>query len=172
MKINIEDIKGHYQRTPISCVPMSVECVLKLLKLMKIDDFSLQDDPAKSGTSDWVRGFTFPSSDPKVVFSREFLLKDLGYTEDRGPHFMKDFYEPLFETIDRELSEGRYVIISLKSGRDSTHNEVIFNKVNHNEYETLTFYYGNPNPVFYPAQDLRQRVTEMEGTDILTYKFL
>ncbi|MEI7663987.1 MAG: hypothetical protein WCK34_17405 [Bacteroidota bacterium] len=172
MKINVEEIKGHCQKTQTSCVPMSVECVLKLLKLMSIDDFSLQDDPGKSGTSDWVRGFLYPSSDPKVVFSREFLLKDSGFREDRGAHFMKDYFEPLFETIDKELADGRYVIISLKSGSNTTHNEVIFNKVNDHAYETLSFYHGNPDPVTYPAQDLRQRVTEMEGTDILTYKFL
>jgi len=171
MEINVEEIKVHCQITPVSCVPMSVECVLKLLKLMKIDDFSLQDDPSKSGTSDWVRGFTYPPTNPIVVFSREFMLKDLGFSEDRGQHFMKDFFDPLFETIDKELSENRYVIISLKSGDSSTHNEVIFNKKNDAEYETLTFYYNNPNPVIYHSQDLKTRVAEMQGTDILTYKY-
>jgi hypothetical protein len=169
MELKIEEISGHRQTTNVSCVPMSVECVLKLLKLMKLDDFSLQEDTKKSGTSDWVRGFKYYGTKSPVIFSREFLLKDEGINPDKGPHFMKNYFEPLFRRIDQELSLGRFVIISLKSGPMSTHNEVIFNKISDDEYQTLTFYHNVPDPAIH-NHNLKERVRVMEGTDILTYK--
>lgn len=59
---------------------MSVELVLKLLNLMPSSDFSLQQNPSKSGNSNWIKnGFVFPFSKPTVRFAREFLLSDIGY---------------------------------------------------------------------------------------------
>jgi hypothetical protein len=164
------NINGHKQVTSASCIPMSVECVLKIIGLMPITDFSLQDDAKKSGTSDWVMGFKFPYTDPKVVFSREYLLSDMGLP-DRGPHFMKDYFSRLFDTMDKELNEGRYVIISLESGPGQWHMEVVYERVSDNAYNTVTFYHGQSGPK-HLVQDLRSRVTLMQGTDILTYKFI
>ncbi len=168
------DIRGHCQVTPISCVPMAIECILKLLNLMPMNDFVLQYDPTKSGNSNWIHnGFSYPFTNPIVQFSREFLLSDIGLP-DRGPHFMNKYYKPLFKTIDGELINGRYVFISLQSAPTPTewHMEVIFQKVNINAYKTVTFYHGNPDPVIYDSQDLRKRVADMEGTDIITYKYI
>jgi len=174
LNVTDADIRGHYQVTGISCVPMAIECILKLLKLMPITDFSLQNDPTKSGNSNWIHsGFVYPTANPVVSFSREFLLSDIGLP-DRGPHFTKKYYKPLFRTIDSELINGRFVFISLQSAPTATqwHMEVVFQKVSNNAYKTITFYHGNPNPIIYNAQDLRQRVADMQGTDIITYKYL
>lgn len=174
MKINKTDIENHCQITVISCIPMAVECVLKLLYLMPVSDFSLQKDSSKSGNSNWIHnGFSYPIGSPKVTFSREYFLPDIGL-KDRGPHFMKDYFDPLFKTINEELKNNRYVIISLQSTKNPVnwHMEVIFDKVNDNEYQTVSFYYNVKGPHIYRAQNLRQRVTDMEGTDIITYKWI
>lgn len=172
MKIDLERIKTHKQCTSNSCVPMSVELVLKLLKLMDQKDYSLQEDPAKVGNSNWVHpAFHYPIKDSKVSFHREFLLSDEGLP-DHGQHFIRDHYCPLFDRIDSELENDRYVIISLKSGPNTTHNEVIFDKVRNGVYQTVTFYYNGDEPKIWEHQDLKQRVLEMEGTDIITYEFL
>jgi len=174
MKININDIINHRQVTDGSCIPMAVECILKLLHLMPESDFPLQNDPSKSGKSDWIhQGFSYPNINPKVTFSREFFLPDIGM-KDRGPHFMKDYFDPLFNRIDEELINNRFVIISLQSAPTPTqwHMEVIFDKVNDDEYQTVTFYHNTRGPVIHKSQNLKQRVTDMEGTDIITFRFI
>lgn len=171
MVLNSSLIKVHQQLTCCSCIPMSVELVLKLLGLMTISDFSLQQDTSKSGTSDWVKGFNYPTNNQKVRFAREYLLKDLGYSEDRGQHFMENYFDCLFKTIDKELENNRYVIISLESGPNQWHMEVVFDKVNEQEYSTVTFYHNNPQYAVYSNQALKERVRKMQGTDILTYKY-
>jgi hypothetical protein len=174
MQVNTSLLSDHRQIYPASCIPMSVECVPKLLGIMEAKDFSLQNDLAKHGTSDWVKSFTYPATNPKVAFNREYLLSDMGFSPDmnRGMFFMQHYFVQLFNTIDNELDENRYVIISVSSGQNTWHMEVIYNKINNNLYDTLTFYYDNlTNPTFYQI-NLRQRITNMQGTDILTYKFI
>jgi hypothetical protein len=171
MKLNLDDIKGHSQIYEDSCVPMSVECVLKLLKLIPVSDFSLQFDPQKSGHSNWIPpSFPYPSDNPKIEFKREFFPQDIGI-QDRGSEFMEKYFEPLFKTIDDELRNNRYVIISLESGIH-WHMEVIFEKNADNTYKTITFYHNPNNYKIYESQDLKQRVSNMQGTDILTYKWI
>ena len=171
MKIDNSKIYGHCQLTERSCIPMAVECVLKLLDLMTISDFCLQLDDSNSGNSDWIhKGFSYPTDDQKVKFLREFLLSDIGLV-DRGPHFMIDYFDNLFARIDEELANDKFVIISLESGPKQWHMEIIFEKVNNNEYRTLTFYHKQKGPKE-NSQNLKQRVTDMQGTDILTYKLI
>jgi len=170
MKINLELIQVHKQLYEDSCIPMSVECVLKLLNLMPIDDFSLQSNKANSRKSDWVKGYKHPYSNSKVKFSREFELSDYGVLPVRGDHFIKDYFEDLFKTIDNELACNRFVIISLDYD-SNFHMEVIFNKINDNEYETITYSYKQPIHQI-NKHNLRQRVLNLKGTDILTYKLI
>lgn len=176
MQLFRSNLLGHRQVICNTCIPMSVELVLKLINLMPHDDFSFQNDNSKIGHSDWIhKGFKYPFNEPQVKFKREFKLTDYPQYKDkgdRGEHFLKDnHFEKLFETIDNELSEGRYVIISLNSGENCYHMEVIYNKINDDKYETVTFYCSNLEPKFW-KQDLRKRVREMKGTDILTYKWI
>ncbi len=169
---NFSLLNNHSQLTQNSCIPMSVECVLKLLGLMPGNTFPYQNDPQKSGNSHWVRGLQYPLINPQVVFDREFLLTDLNPPQqDRGAHFMFNYYSALFATIDDELMNNRYIIISLESGQNMWHQEIVYNKIDDSAYETLTFYH-NQQGVKKWTQDLRSRVTAMQGTDILTYKYL
>lgn len=171
MIIDLSRLTHHKQLTPVSCIPMSVEAVLKLLNLMPKEDFSLQNDPSKSGNSHWIQNFNFPTKNPRIQFKREYLLSDIGQP-DRGPHFMENYFDLLFRTIDEELMHERLVIISLESGPGSWHMEIIFEKITDSEYTTLTYYYGTDQPKIWPLQDLKTRVSKMQGTDILTYKLL
>jgi hypothetical protein len=135
-------------------------------------DFSLQQDPTKSGNSNWVYpSFHYPMQDQKIKLTREFLLSDIGLP-DRGQHFLDNYFDDLFATIDNELDNDRYVIISLQSAPTPTqwHNEVIFDKVDDGIYKTVTFYHNQNGPRQWPTQNIKDRVRQMQGTDILTYK--
>ncbi len=172
MTLDLSRISHHKQLNPDSCIPMSVETVLKLLNLMPNKDFSLQVDSAKSGNTNWIfPNFDYPAINPRVQFRREYLLSDIGQL-DRGSHFMQNYFDLLFRTIDEELLHERFVIISLKSGPEQWHMEIIFRKISDSEYMTLTYYHGTDRPKIWPLQDLRTRVSAMLGTDILTYKWL
>ncbi len=171
MVINHQLIAQHKQIHEDSCVPMSVECVLKLLGLMRQGDFSFQYDPSKSGQSNWVKGLRYPAINPIVEFNREFMLSDYGVSSDRGQHFMENYFFKLFERIDEELNHNRFVIISLSSGYNRWHNEVIFEKIGESDYKTLTFYHRTDG-VQILTHKLKERVQQMEGTDILVYKFV
>lgn len=93
MQLFENDILGHQQVYSNSCVPMSVELVLKLIKLMPYNDFSFQNDNSKIGHSDWIQiGFKYPFDEPQVEFKREFKLKDNPkYKEDRGSDFFSKY---------------------------------------------------------------------------------
>ena len=179
MELNFDLIKNHKQTKWNSCIPMSVECVLKLLKFMDGSVTPFQNDDDKLGTSYWVKGLTYPEDNPKVKFSREFFLEEYKYENgnlkygehnSRGQHFFDDgYYDDLFIVIDDELKNGRYVIISLSSGEGTYHMEVIYNKIDERNYNTITFYENQFLPSFL-IHDLKARVRYMQGTDILTYK--
>jgi len=171
MKIDYEKLVHHKQLTNISCIPMSVELVLKSLSIMDPLNFELQKDSTKSRKSLWIKnGFCYPEDNPIVKFSREFCLSDVGLP-DRGNHFIELYYDSLFSTIDSELSNNRLVIISLSSGPSKWHMIVIFEKTPDSTYETITFYHNLSNYVI-EEKDLKKIVYDMGGTDIFTYKWL
>lgn len=41
MSMDFNNLIGHKQITNVSCIPMSIEAVLKLIGQMPVDDFSL-----------------------------------------------------------------------------------------------------------------------------------
>ncbi len=170
MSLDIQKATGHQQILPDSCIPMSVELVLKLTGLMSQDDFSLQNDPKKVGTSDWVKNpqFQYPTDNPKVIFNREYLNKDIG-KPDHTDEALAENLEPTLTTIDTELENGRYPIISVRSGPNTTHNIVIYGKIDDDSYKTITFHYGHG--VLDQPENIRQKITERKGTDLITYKF-
>ncbi len=173
MQINFENISKHRQIACNSCVPMSVELVLKVLGIMEQEDFSLQKDSSKIGDSDWIKnGFEYPSINSQIKFERRFKLSDYyANIDDRGEHFLQKYFVELFKTIDYEIENNRLVIISLQSAPTPTlwHMEVIFDKVDDNSYKTITCYHDDGEPRVL-KKNLKEKVWEMMGTDILTYK--
>ncbi|HTB05546.1 MAG TPA: hypothetical protein VK806_01250 [Bacteroidia bacterium] len=154
IKIPYEIIQGHQQIHPKSCVPMSVEFVLKYEKQMDISNFGLQEDLAKHGNSNWVDGYKHGN----IEFSRpvEFYNK-------RGANFP---FEALYSKIISELSEDRLVIISLLESDGDFHNYVIYDCDSKNG-ELIATTKGRPN-----SNNVWERVQQINGTDILIYKKL
>jgi len=72
----------------------------------------------------------------------------------------------LFSTIENEVASGRYVIISLALP-PHYHNYVICNRLPNGEFEAVTKAW-NPEQI----NDVRARVCNMKGTDVLTYELM
>lgn len=166
MELNKKRIYGHSQLDQISCIPMAIESVLKLIGLMDIRDFKYQNNSLYHNKTDW-----FPIIEKdfggKVKFEKQYEI----FATARNHENLELYFDPLFETIDAELLEGRYVIISLPSGENNYHMHVIYNKISNDKYGYFTFNLLNPEPIDF-QNDLKIIVREMLGTDIITYKLI
>ena len=139
---------------------MAVEFVLKLLGRIPLDYFDLQQD--------WINrpggalGFNdFREFDGQTLYGVRFKSH---YTPPvRGEAFL---LEELFSVIDDELASRRYVIISL-AVPGGWHNYVIHNRLSNAEYGAVTKAQNREQ-----ITNVRQRVTDMRGTDILTYELI
>jgi hypothetical protein len=151
LPLNPDVLARHSQLSPYSCIPMSVEFVLKLLGKLAPEVFPLQNawgNRADGNFSDFD-GRTFDG----VKFTKQF-------PDPRNDSFPLD---DLFNTIENELASGRYVIISL-AVPPHYHNYVIYNRLPNGEFEAITK--GQTERI----NDVRERVRNMRGTDILTYE--
>jgi hypothetical protein len=144
----------HKQLSVYSCVPMAVEFVLKLLEKLPREDFRLQKawNDRKDGSFSDFDGWKFDD----IKFTRQF-------PQPRDDSFPLD---GLFSTIENELAAGRYVIVSL-GVPPQNHNYVIYNRLLNGEFDAVT---KGQNPE--QINDVRARVSNMKGTDILTYELL
>jgi hypothetical protein len=68
--------------------------------------------------------------------------------------------------MKQEIAAGRYVIVSLdRSG--NWHMYIVYSyDASTDEFEAVTEELGGPRD---PIRDVKRRVTQMQGTDILTY---
>jgi hypothetical protein len=150
----------HFQLGALSCIPMAVEFVLKLLGRVPVNFVNFQQD--------WINrpggalGFNdFREFDGQTLYGVKFKSH---YTPPvRGEAFP---LEELFSVIDDELTSGRYVIISL-AVPGGWHNYVIHSRLSKEEYGAVTKA-QNPEQI----TDVRLRGTDMRGTDILTYELI
>jgi hypothetical protein len=150
-----EDVLNkHDQRSEWSCIPMAVEFVLKLLGKLPPEDFRLQEawSNRMDGNFADFDGWAFDD----VKFTKHF-------PQPRDHAFPLD---ELFSKIEDELAARRYVIISL-AVPPHYHNYVIYNRLPNGEFEALTKS-QHPDRI----NDVRARVRDMKGTDILTYEIL
>ena len=76
----------------------------------------------------------------------------------------------MFETIDKELNAGRYVIVSLQSN-SGWHMHVIYGKDASGDFVAITKSgskaTGSQTVV---VERVKEIITKMKGTDILTYE--
>ncbi len=144
----------HKQLSLYSCIPMAVEFVLKLLEKLPREDFRLQKawNDRKDGSFSDFDGWKFDD----IKFTRRF-------PQPRDDSFPLD---GLFSTIENELASGRYVIVSL-GVPPHYHNYVIYNRLPNGEFDAVT---KGQNPE--QINDVRARVSNMKGTDILTYELI
>ncbi|MCD4666054.1 MAG: hypothetical protein K8R68_12355 [Bacteroidales bacterium] len=152
MEIKKEVLEKHKQLTTYSCIPMSVEFILKLIGKFPLEDFRLQEswNDRKDGDFEVFNGQIIEG----VKFTRHF-------SNPRDNNFP---IEQLFNKIDNELIENRYVIIAL-SVPEGFHNYIIYNKIN-GEYQVTTT--GRPKEEI----NVQEIVKKIKGTDILTYEIL
>lgn len=146
-------VDAHEQRYGMSCIPMSIEMVLKLLGRVASDYYELQN-PWKEKADGNFRDFDGKSIQG-VTFHQQFDLP----RNDQFP------MAKLFETIDRELKAGRFVIISLTSG-SGWHMYVIYDEDSDGDFLAVS----KIGAKTIEAQHVKKTVTKMMGTDIMTYE--
>lgn len=143
----------------MSCIPANVEMVLKLTGHEPVNYFKLQD--AWSTKTDG----NFADFDGKTIAGLTFHHR---FKDKRD----KDFpLKRLFSVIDKELSSGRYVIISLQSGKNAYHMHTIYGKDADGDFVAITksgSKASGAKTVVVPH--LKELITQMEGTDILKYE--
>lgn len=156
MFVDFSIVDTHAQLRENSCAASAVELVLKLLGVLKNGEYPLQSDLANEG-----KGFGhFAGVINGVTFADEFV-------GDRATHFNDQFpLADLLARIDSELDSDRAVIASLLSGPNTYHIWVIYEKSAHGEYRAVSKQWQQT----LHRDDVRQTVTAMKGTDILTYK--
>jgi hypothetical protein len=152
-------VDEHKQLFDSSCVPMTVELVLKLTGREPVDFFKLQE--AWKNKTDG----SFGDFDGKTLAGLKFHRQ---FTQPRG----KDFpLKRLFATIDRELDAGRYVIVSFQSGAHSWHMHVIYGKSADGDFVAITKSGSKASGArTVVVKNVKEIVRKMKGTDILTYE--
>jgi hypothetical protein len=163
MELNREIIKKHIQKYEKSCTPSAVEMVLKLLDKVNCDYCDLQDFCGNEGMN-------FSIFDKKIIRKIKFIKLFENPRTDTFP------INDLFNKINEEIKVGRYVIISLYSGKDPNgnncyHNHIIYDtNVVSGEYLAFTKHYGSDNIIeTHGTMNIKNKVVKMKGTDILTY---
>lgn len=144
-------IDTHVQKDEFSCIPSAVEMILKLLRRVPVDYYDLQNQwqNKKDGS--------FSDFDGTTCFGVTFTHKKY------GPRWNGTPTDKLFNEIDGELGCGRYVPISIWCP-PYFHNYIVFDKT---DREYLAFSKNYAHTV--ELRDIRRRVEDMKGTDILTY---
>jgi hypothetical protein len=145
-------VDAHRQLYDASCIPMSVELVLKLLGREPADYYALQE-PWKNKADG-----TFVDFDGRMIAGVTFRQQ---FDDLRGNDFPT---EDLFKTIDHELGQNRYVIVSLYNG-SSYHVYVIVGHTAESDYQAVS----KAGDATITVTNVKARVREMKGTDILTY---
>ncbi len=144
-------IDSHAQRYDDTCVPSSVEMVLKLLGRVPLSYYDQQDQWKTPGSFQNFDGKTFNG----VTFRLQFWLP----RDDNFP------LEKLFATIRSELQQGRFVIVGLASS-GGWHNWVIYDEDLNEEFLAVSKWKAKTIHI----RDVRTRITKMKGTDIGTYE--
>jgi len=150
-KFNKELVDAHEQKYVVSCIPSAIEMILKMLGKVNENYYELQDF-WKNKTNG-----SFADFDGKTVNNVTFEAK---FRYARDTNFPID---NLFKTIDSELSDGRFVIISLHT-LCGWHMYVIFDKLG-DEYLAFT----KEGKITQIISDVKSQVRMMRGTDILSY---
>lgn len=156
--LDINKIKKHQQKYDKSCTPSSIEMVLKLENICNETYYDLQEHT--KDTSIWGGDFnnkSFPLILPKIIFKHEF-------GNDRNFNFP---FQQLFDRIDAELNNNRFVIITLRPDGGNFHNYILYDHSHDDEYVAITRFHKVSNPTW--ESRVKLRVLEMKGTDIITY---
>lgn len=145
-------VNNHNQIFESSCIPSSVEMILKFCGVVDFDFYDLQNE--------WKNKIdgTFGDFDNKelygVTFSRKFdLPRDANFPIDS-----------LFQTIENELKSGKKVIISLPSNM-GWHMFVVYKQTPDGEFTSYSKQWSHTLIL----RNTKEIVKEVNGTDIMTY---
>ena len=146
-------LKQHKQIHEDSCIPMSVEYVLKELQIVPINFFDYQKDDSKHKVLPvWVEQI----HKEKIVFKREVGLAS----------------NEILNRVDTELEVGHMVIISLQWAPQKWHMYVIVEKRGKDgNYNVVTSTPGSSES-WIEVKDLECRIPKMNGVDLITYQLI
>ena len=147
-------IDAHEQRQASSCIPSSMEMVLKLLGRAPESYYDLQD----AWQNRTCGGFV--DFDRKTIAGVTFHLQ---FALPSTPEFP---LAALFETIHRELSAGRFVIASLANS-GGWHMWVIYDETVEGEF--LAVSKDRRRTLWEPRA--KEAIRKMQGTHICVYEF-
>jgi len=157
MQLNGITVSQHQQLDNYSCIPMSVELVLKLLGRIPTDNYDLQHEWRNRTNG------SFAQFDGRTIAGVKFRLQFSLARDDKFP------LDDLFKTIENELAANRYVIVSLAvSG--GWHMFVIYEQLPSGEFRAVSKIPGRAETLV--AEQVKTIVRKMKGTDILTYEVL
>jgi len=149
-------VQKHRQIYSMSCIPSSVEMVLKYNKKVSPDYFQLQEV-----WKDKADG-SFQNFDGKTIKGLTFTCR---FREPRNRNFP---INSLYKVIEDELKAGRKIIISLPSGPDFWHIYVLDHKTEDGEFVAYSRGYNDNNVL--EIRKVKELIKAINGTDILTYK--
>jgi hypothetical protein len=155
MQLDSTIVSQHQQLDDYSCIPMSVELVLKLLGRVPADYYDLQREWRNRTDG------SFAAFDGRIVSGvrpQFSLARDVKFPLD-----------DLFRTIEGELAAGRFAIISLAMP-GGWHMFVIHEKLPSGEFRAVSKLRRPAATVV--TEELRAIVRQMKGTDILTYEIV
>ena len=155
--LNYDLLLNHEQKYPLSCVPSSIEMILKLEKIVNKDYYELQNRAGNVAIGgNQFNGNKYPDEFPILTFTQKF-------TNPRDNNFP---FDDLFRTIDEELAKNHYVIVTLKPDRVNFHNYILFDHCHDNEYIAITKFFNKP-----PSWEnkVKEIIRSIQGTDIITY---
>jgi len=155
MELHQDVLNVHKQLSALSCIPMAVELVLKLLGRLPPDNFELQQQWQNRSDG------SFKVFDNQVIRGVRFRHQ---FTMSRGQDFPLN---DLFAAIGSELDQGRYVIVSLPSGEHSAHMYVVYDRAAGDGFKAVTYQFGEDGA--YETEDVREVLQKWGGNDILTY---
>lgn len=149
-------VLNHQQIYNLSCIPSSVEMVLKYNKKERSSFYKFQKEwkEKADGTFGDFNGKTIDG----ITFTQQF-------NQPRGVGFP---YDSLYSTIRKELKAGRKVIISLVSGPGMWHIWLVDHQTTDGDF--VGYSRGYQNNTVLEVTNIKGLVQSMQGTDIMTYK--
>ncbi|KAF0216565.1 MAG: hypothetical protein FD174_3659 [Geobacteraceae bacterium] len=152
-----EIVDSHQQLFDWSCIPSAVELVLKLTGQVSTNYYDLQED--------WQNnmGGTFANFDGLDLYGLQFSHKFKAKRDDSFP------LTDLFDTISNELTEQRYVIVSLPCS-GVFHTAIIYDNVQDNEFIAFTKLGKGLTCSTAQLIEVWSAIVDIKGTDILVYK--
>ena len=147
-KFDRKIIDAHEQGYPLSCIPSSVEMLLKLLGRVPNSYRDLQLAWQNKSDGCW-RDFN-----GKTFAGVTFTYHD-GYSMDQ-----------LFEAIERELHAGRFVVVGLRNP-GGCHSWVIYDQDTSGEF--LAISKGQSRTI--EERHVKKLIIQQGGSDLGTYEF-